>query len=253
MVQPFGDVLWERREMYHIGICDDGKNICASMEEMVLQYTRKMEIAAEIKVWYTGEGLCDYLKQGGHIDILFLDIELFHLSGIEVGDYIRNRLEDRNMQIIYISGMPSYAQELFKTQPMDFLIKPIGQAQIDTALSLAVKIIGKNTDKFEFQCGREYFYLPFGEIMYFTSEGRKIRIITRGEAQDREKEFYGKLKDVVEELPQEFVSIHKSYVVNREHIARYTYETVEMTDGTVLNISKANRKRVRERILQEGM
>ena len=54
-------------------------------------------------------------------------------------------------------------------------------------------------------------------------------------------------------LPSEFISIHKSYVVNREYIVRYTYETVEMADGTVLNISKANRKHVRERILQEGI
>ena len=68
-----------------------------------------------------------------------------------------------------------------------------------------------------------------------------------------EREFYGKLKDVADGLPQEFIIIHKSYVVNREYIARYTYEAVEMTDGTVLNISKANRKQVREIILQEGM
>ena len=58
-------------------------------------------------------------------DILFLDIELFRMTGIEAGDFIRNRLEDRSMQIIYISGKSSYARELFKTQPMDFLVKPI--------------------------------------------------------------------------------------------------------------------------------
>ncbi len=239
--------------MYHIGICDDGKHICASMEEMVLQYSRKREIPVEIKIWYTGESLCDYLNQDGHIDILFLDIELFRLSGIDVGNYIRNHLEDRKMQIIYISGMSSYAQQLFKTQPMDFLIKPIGQEQIDAALSLAMKIVVKSMDKFEFQNGREYFYVPFGEIMYFTSEGRKIRIIAQGETMEGGKEFYGTLKDVADGLPSEFISIHKSYVVNREYIVRYTYETVEMADGTVLNISKANRKHVRERILQEGI
>lgn len=235
--------------MYHIGICDDGKNVCASLEEMILHYTKAREIPAEIKIWYTGEGLCGYLEQGGHLDIVFLDIELFRLTGIEVAEYIRNRLEDRKMQIIYISGMSFYAQQLFKTQPMDFLIKPVSQRQIDEALELAVKLLGRGTGKFEFQYGRDYYYLPFGEIMYFVSEGRKIRIITLYE----EKIFYGKLKDVADNLPQEFIVIHKSYIVNREHIVRYTYEIVELTDGTILNISKANRKQVREKILQEGM
>ncbi len=235
--------------MYHIGICDDGKNFCASMEEMILHYIREKEVPVEIKIWYTGEGLLDYLDKDGHIDILFLDIELFQLSGVEVGDYIRNRLGDRKMQIIYVSGKPSYALQLFKNQPMDFLIKPIGQPQINETLNLAVKILGKNTGKFEFQCGRDYYYIPFCEIMYFASDGRKIRVVSIQE----EKEFYGKLKDVADNLPQEFIVIHKSYVVNRNHIARYTYEIVELIDGTVLTISKANRKQVREKILQEGM
>ncbi len=235
--------------MYHIGICDDGKNFCASIEEMILHYMKEKEIPAEIKIWYTGEGLLDYLKKDGHVDILFLDIELFRLSGIEVGDYIRNRLEDRKMQIIYVSGRTSYAPRLFKTQPMDFLVKPLAQPQIEGALELAIKILGKDMGKFEFQCGREYYYLSFCEIMYFVSDGRKIRVITLHD----EKEFYGKLKDVADHLPQEFIVIHKSYVVNRNHIVRYTYESVELTDGTALTISKANRKQVRERILQEGM
>ncbi|HBA68466.1 MAG TPA: DNA-binding response regulator [Lachnospiraceae bacterium] len=235
--------------MYNIGICDDGKNICASMEEMILHYMKEREILIEVKVWYTGEALCGYLQQGGRVDILFLDIELLHLTGIEVADFIRNRMENRLMQIIYISGIASYAQQLFKTQPMDFLIKPITQTKIDDSLDLALKLLGRNMDKFKFQYGRDYYYLPFGEIMYLVSEGRKIRIITLHE----EKEFYGKLRDVLNSLPQEFIVIHKSYIVNREHIVRYAYEVVELTDGTVLTISKANRKQVRERLLQEGI
>ncbi len=129
--------------MYHIGICDDGKNTCSSLEEMILEYTEEKGILTEVKVWYSGESLCDYLKQGGHIDILFLDIELEALSGIEAGDFIRNRLEERSMQIIYISGKSSYAQELFRTQPMDFLVKPIGRERVNEALCLAMKILKK--------------------------------------------------------------------------------------------------------------
>lgn len=234
--------------MYHIGICDDGKNICAFLEEEILRYTEKKGILAEIKVWYTGESLCDYLRQGGHIDILFLDIELTSLSGIDAGDFIRNGLEERSMQIVYISGKVSYARELFRTQPLDFLVKPIAPARIEETLTLAMKLLRKNTDKFEFQCGRDFYYVPYGEIMYFVSEGRKIRIITTG----GEREFYGKLKDVTGKLPAEFVAIHKSYTVNREYILRYTYESIELTDGTQLTISKANRKLVREQILDEG-
>lgn len=68
--------------MYNIGICDDGKSICAALEKMILQYAGKKQVPVEIKIWYTGEGLCDYLQKKQQIDILFLDIELFQMTGI---------------------------------------------------------------------------------------------------------------------------------------------------------------------------
>ena len=233
--------------MYNIGICDDGKNVCSSLEKMILQYSEKKNIPVEIKVWYTGEGLFDYLKERQQIDILFLDIELFRMTGIEAGDYIRNRLEDRSMQIIYISGKSSYARELFKTQPMDFLVKPITQQDIDEALELAIKIIKKNMEKFEFQIGHDFYYMPYGSLLYFSSEGRKIKIFTT----HGEQEFYGKLRDVSKKLSDSFLNIHHSYIVNPEYVLHYAYDALELMDGTILPISKANRKQIRERILRE--
>ena len=232
--------------MYNIGICDDGKNICAALEQMVLQYAKKNRRNMEIQVWYTGEDLCRYLEQGGNLDILFLDIELMELSGIEVGDFIRNKMENRGMQIIYISGEPAHAQKLFKTQPMDFLVKPISMQQIEDALELAIKLLEKNAERFVFQNGRDYNYIPYGEILYFESMGRKIKIVAEG----GEKEFYGAIRELEKKLPKEFFTIHQSYVINKTHVVRYTYETVEMDNGAVLSISKAYRKQVRERLLR---
>lgn len=236
-----------RMTMLNIGICDDGREICAVMEEQILRYAKDRGIAVETKVWYTGEGLCDYVRQGGSLDILFLDIELYHMSGIEAAGFIREQLEDRRMQIIYISGRESYAPKLFKTQPMDFLIKPVSKEALSEALTLAIKILRRDTEKFEYQNGKDYYYISCGEILYFASEGRKIKIVTlRGE-----KEFYGRMKELSGRLPEGFLVIHQSYAVNRAHVVRYTYETVELADGTVLAISKAHRKQVREILLRE--
>ena len=68
--------------MYNIGICDDGENICASVENMLLKYAEKKAVQVDVQVWYTGEKLRDYLARGNHLDILFLDIELFKMTGI---------------------------------------------------------------------------------------------------------------------------------------------------------------------------
>ena len=93
------------------------------------------------------------------MDILYLDIELFEVSGIDAGIFIRKQMENHTMQIIYISGKQSYAQQLFKVQPMDFLVKPIEEEKIEETLALALKIVGRNTKRFEFQLGKEYYYV----------------------------------------------------------------------------------------------
>lgn len=238
--------LRERCEMYNIGICDDGIKFCSQLESMIWDYAERKGIKVDIKVWYSGESLCEYLKSGNHLDIVFLDIELLKTTGIEVGNYIRETLGNRGMSIVYISGKASYAQQLFKTQPVDFLVKPVSQDMLDETLDLVIKIVNRGKEKFEFQKGKDYYYISYKDIIYFCSEGRKVKIITK----DGILDFYGKLNDIIAEIPKEFVQIHQSFIVNKEHISRYTYETVELVDRTVLSISKVNRKRVREDILK---
>ena len=236
-----------RCDMYDIGICDDGENICTSIENMLLRCAKGNNIQINTNVWYTGEGLRDYLKAGNHLDILFLDIELFKMTGIEVGNYIRKQLDNIGMQIVYISGKSSYAQQLFKTQPLDFLVKPISQEQIDETVKTAIRLIKRKEERFEFQQGKEHYYIPMGDIVYFASEGRKIKVVTL----QATFEFYGKLKEVAKCLSEDFVVIHQSYIINREYVFRYTYEMVELVNGTILTISLANRKLVRDKILRE--
>lgn len=233
--------------MYYIGICDDGVNVCSFIERCLLQQAEQKRIQLEVEMWNTGEELQKFLQEGNPVDILFLDINLLGLTGIEIGEYIRNQLDNRIMQIIYMSGKTSYAQRLFKTQPMDFLVKPLKTEQIEETFDLAVKILSKKTERFEFRIGKEYYYSPYNEIIYFTSSGRVIKIVTL----TGEREFYGKLKEIEKKLPQDFIMIHQSYIVNSEYIRRYAYEMMELVEGTTLTISKTYRKQVRKRLLRE--
>lgn len=235
-----------RCNMYEIGICDDGENTCSLLEKYLLKYAKEKSIHLEIKIWYTGEGLRDYLSNSGHLDILFLDIELYKLSGIELGHFIRYKLDNMGMQLIYISGKSSYAMQLFKTQPLEFLVKPITFEQMTESMNLAIKIIRKKQERFEFQQGKDHYYVSQSDIIYFESQGRKIRLVTT----DGIYEFYGRIKDVIKILSNDFMIIHQSYIINKAHVRHYAYETIEMENGDVLTISQNLRKQVRDGILR---
>jgi DNA-binding LytR/AlgR family response regulator len=231
--------------MFTVAICDDEKFTCSELEESILNFSRRSNIPIDIEIFYTGEELCGFLRENP-IDLLFLDIELEGMNGVEVGKFLRQELKNDLTQIVYISSKESYAMELFKIRPMDFLIKPFQTEEVEGRIQEALRLFGKNTLFFHYQIGKERCKVPIREIYYVKSEGRKIHIVTK----ETTYVFYGKLEEVYEKLPKDdFLFIHKSYVVGHEYIKHYKYDVVEMVNGEVLTISQIRRKEVRSHLL----
>ena len=112
--------------MFCIGICDDDEGLCGELEKMLYDYGKENKLQMNIDIWYQGESLCRFLRENKKIlDVLFLDIELLTTNGIEVGRFIREEQENMETAIVYISANSSYAMDLFRVQPTDFLIKPL--------------------------------------------------------------------------------------------------------------------------------
>ena len=102
-------------------ICDDEFSTCVQLENYIEKYSQEHFIKADIDVFYDGESLCEYLKSSSSVDLLFLDIELPKCNGVEVGKYIREKLNNEIVQIAYISAKTEYAMELFDYRPINFL------------------------------------------------------------------------------------------------------------------------------------
>ena len=236
---------WGKRitEMYNVGICDDDKVFCAELEEMIRSAAGALHQKIETEVWYSGESIMQDLEKMTCPDILFLDIELYEKSGIDVGKFIRDG-DDYVTHIVYVSFRQEYAMQLFRLQPLDFLIKPVSEGQVREVLERSMKQRAQGKALFEYQKGGVFYQVPCRNILYFMSSDKKISMATR----EGVSEFYGKLKDVAEKLPAGFIMIHQSYIINSGYAAEYTYETVKMQDGSLFSISKPYRKAVRGRI-----
>lgn len=231
-------------EMYYVGICDDDKVFCAELEEMIHAVGEELHRKMETEVWYSGEGIMKDLEHLPCPDILFLDIELYEKSGIDVGKFIRNGRGDYVTHIVYVSARQDYAMQLFCLQPLDFFVKPVSKERVKEVLERSFKQREQGRELFEYQKNGVVYQMPCRDISYFMSNDKKIILVTK----DGTQEFYGKLKAVADKLPLGFLMIHQSYIVNSDHVGEYTYETVKMQDGSLLSISKPYRKEVRSRI-----
>lgn len=83
-------------------ICDDEKNTCAEIEQMLRHFAFEKCVKLEVDVFFDGNALTRYLKQEKAPDILFLDIELPGVNGVEIGKYIRDILRNSEMFLVYI-------------------------------------------------------------------------------------------------------------------------------------------------------
>ncbi|MEE1258418.1 MAG: response regulator, partial [Lachnospiraceae bacterium] len=111
--------------MYRIGICDDEIEFCTEIGEFVQKYAEKEKITVKTEIFTSGEALFETMNHENTFDLLFLDIELGGINGVEVGHRLREKVENEAMQIIYVSSKESYAMQLFQIRPFDFLTKPV--------------------------------------------------------------------------------------------------------------------------------
>lgn len=233
--------------MYRIGICDDDKRICEELGGMTGEIMAEFQEEFVLESWYSGEELCAYLEAGSGCDLLFLDIELPGLSGVEAGAYIRDKLEDGKTAIVYISGHTEYAMRLFRFQPLDFLTKPLACGEIKRVLRTFLKNMESRRFFLEYQTGNTYYRQACDDILYLYSDDKKVRIVTP----HAEKEFYGKLKDILHKLPTHFIQIHKSFIINQDCVVQYSYDSVRMINDKILNISRPYKNMVREKLIHD--
>lgn len=226
---------------FKIAICDDEQIICTALYDELKKISEIKSVKFDIDCFTSGEELCREMESSDY-DLLFLDIELPKMNGVAVGQYIRETLKNETVQIAYISSKQEYAMSLFEMHPLNFLVKPLTNEKIEKVIDKFLILNKIDIELFNFKIGHHYYKVPYSDILYFCSSGRKIKIIT----QDKEYEFYGSLEDIYQEMKhKKFLFVHKSFLVNFKHISKYQYEQITMCDNTIIPISQSRRKAIR--------
>ena len=232
--------------MYQIAICDDDKMFCEQFKRNLDILVKKLNIKCNILVYHTAEALWSHLTNNQRMELIFLDIEFLKLDGVSLGRFIRERLFDYQIQLVYMSHEKNYAMQLFETEPMDFLVKPISADHIEKVLKRFQKQQSNFGKIFTFKEEYGNAQISYDSIWYFQSMNHKVIIHTA----NGERDFYGKLSEVEEIAPKYFIRIHKSFLVNEHFVSRFHYDKVILRNKQTLTISKTYRSAVQKRIRQ---
>jgi DNA-binding LytR/AlgR family response regulator len=186
----------------------------------------------------------DALLADGKIDLLFLDINMPKLNGIE---YLR--IGGRGVQepmVIITTAYAEYALEGFELDVVDYLVKPISFERFLKACNKArakhaervriagtsesVNEINRGADHFFVKCGDSLEKIGYSELVYVEAMTNYVVLHTGG----RKLIAYLTLKGLLAQLPPErFTQVHKSFVVNREMISSIRGNTLQLGTTTV--------------------
>lgn len=214
--------------MYQIAICDDE----VQMRRFLRAALEEAGIVCGVDEFSNGAEL---LRNYREYDILFLDIDMPVVNGMEAAREIRRK--DRKAKIIYVTAYQDYMQRSFAVHPFSFLVKPVKKEAIIKVLREAVLYSREDeksvTLRMETEQGMEE--LAVQDIYYLEYQNRKLRLAMRhGECRVRGKisEFSRKL------IPYGFASPHKSFVVNLYHVKAIRGYDIFMMNGDVVPLSQ---------------
>ena len=174
------------------------------------------------------------------LDLVFLDIQMPTITGIQLSKIVQDKVS-----IIFTTAYPQFALESYELHAVDYLLKPFEFERFYNAI-LKVKPASKkensNTRDFLFikTDGKNNFEKVYTEdILYL--EGLKNYVSIH--VGNQQIITYNTLKHFENELPKDqFIKIHKSYIISISHIQKTDSLTVYVSNGSTLPIGDTYKK-----------
>ena len=109
--------------LFKVAICDDEEKDIQTIQRFLHIYEMQHDIDFEINTFQNSTKLLEKYDSAGRYNILFLDVEMPKLSGLEVAAHIRE-IPDRMAKIVFVSNFPEYMQDSFNVEAFHYFPKP---------------------------------------------------------------------------------------------------------------------------------
>lgn len=215
--------------MIKVAIVDDEKIIREQIRKLAMQ--QEAEVRAD--VYATGNEL---LASGREYDVVFLDIQMEGVNGIDTARELRKKAEDA--VVVFVTANKEYVFDAFDVSAFHYLLKPVEEKKFTevferAALESEKRNMRKNEQLF-IRTRDRGITLDTKDILYVESRGKKVEIHTMKES----LEIYGSMNELEIQLGSSFFRCHRGYLVNMAHIGEYDSESILLTDGKTVYMSK---------------
>jgi len=224
--------------MMRIAICDDNQIDRDIIKDFLHTYLTEKSIPNTMTEYENGMNLICDIEEGYYYDLVFLDIFMDHILGMDIARRLRS--VGYTGKIIFLTSTAEFAVDSYEVEASGYLLKPHDYEKLRSLLD---RLIDRtNIGQFQVSVRNTIYSIPFGEIVYVESRNN-VCILHRSDG--REYTIYKKLSEVGSQLnDSRFLRCHQSYLVNMSYIAKADKQ-FELTTGDVVLIRQRNQKEIR--------
>jgi DNA-binding LytR/AlgR family response regulator len=231
--------------MLLIGICDGDTAIRIMLGNFMKRYKAETGLTAQVLSYDSGEKLLHHYPFD--MDLIFLEIPLIGISGLETARKIREI--DANVGIVFLTSVFSHVFEAYEVRANNYFIKPLKYSRFLKEIEQARERHGQN--RFFIEQNESGMYKVYTKtIRYITTEGQNTKIHT----ENQEITSYKRMKTHTETLFEPyFARCHAGYIVNLLFFEKLEQNDLILTTGEKIPVSRQRKKEVIQKIKSMGV
>lgn len=227
----------------NIAVIDDCKDDLYILKNYILEYFSDDNI--DIDIYINGEEFIEVFKSKKY-DIVFLDIYMSGLTGIEISKIIFET--DKNCKIVFITTSNSFASESYDVEAVGYIIKPVDKVRIKNLLDKCLSDLEKDNKYINFISAKNAYHIAYKDIVYVDNIMRKIRIHLCNNLIEINDSFYKNVDILLED--KRFIECCRCVIVNMDHIIKIQGDDFIMDNNETVPIRKRNRKEIHKKYMR---
>lgn len=224
--------------MIEVAICEDSKMDRELLHKIITFLMSDRGLEFRVDTYENGESLVTGYTNRPY-DLIFLDIMMGEINGVEAGKKIRQL--DEMVEIIYCTSSRDFAIAAYEIHALGYLLKPYESAKIGALIDYYVQRHPQESQNYiEVKSRRKSVIIPYKDIIYMESDNKVVYIHTTKQG---EVKVYGKLDSFEEQIKDErYLRCHQSYLVNLDYVAGLVDSDFIMLNDDMIPIRKTGRK-----------
>lgn len=201
----------------------------------------RLPSSAFVDVYDSGER---FLEAMAKYDLIFLDIVMNGMDGIETARRLRKR--DMDCLIVFLTSSSEFAWDAFPVHTFDYLLKPVDETRLEQVLFEARRALERTERMLPLKVGRQTEAIGVSTVCHVCARDHYVYVaLTDG----RELKCYmkfGEIRAMLED-EQRFLACNRGVLINMDEVRSFDGECFVMNDGQRFAVRLSERSRIRER------